>query len=153
MLWITAALVHKSLVESSAAPDAVRFRMLETVRRHATASLADVAANRVLARDRLLGWATQLAREYQRLIMDHGHHREAMELADREQHNLRAALDWAADGGSVAEGLVVICRTEDWWRASGHTAEAGGVCIRCSTGRAASRRRMRPWPSPSGWRG
>ena len=76
------------------------------------------------ARDRLLSWAAAQARRYRRLAGEGGRRREAMEFGDLKQHNLRAALDWAADGGSVADGLIVMCRMEDWWRASGSTVEA-----------------------------
>jgi predicted ATPase len=118
------SLVRKSLLESSPTRDAARFRMLSTVRRHAAAELADTPASRSGALDGLMTWAVEQAQGYQRLTVDSSHHRIAMDLVDREQHNLRAALEWAADGGSAERGITVICCTEDWWRAAGHTAEA-----------------------------
>jgi predicted ATPase/DNA-binding SARP family transcriptional activator len=126
-LTVLESLVDKSLLTSAYRAESVRFRMLDTVRRHAAAGLAASPADQAdhaEARDRLLFWAAAEARHYQRLSADGRRHRVAMDLADLEQHNLRAALDWAAEGGDPADGLAVMCRTEDWWRASGHTVEA-----------------------------
>jgi hypothetical protein len=96
--------------------------MLETVRRHA-AELAVPGSEHDDARDGLLRWAVAQAAGYQHLARERGTG-AAMELADREQHNLRAALDRAATGGSAIDGITVIADTDDWWRAAGHTAEA-----------------------------
>jgi predicted ATPase/DNA-binding SARP family transcriptional activator len=122
-LHVVESLHRKSLLETSPAPTGTRFRMLETVRRHAATELAGAPATEADARGALLRWAVAQGAGYERLVAEHDTG-SAIQLADREQHNLRAALDWAAAGGSAADGVTVIVSTEDWWRAAGHTAEA-----------------------------
>ncbi|MFN0026448.1 MAG: ATP-binding protein [Acidimicrobiales bacterium] len=123
VLPVIESLLDKSLVSSAYRGGSVRFRMLDTVRRHARAGLAGLPPAEVSAHDGLLRWAAATARRYWELASE-GRHRVAMELGDLEQQNLRAALDWAAESGSVADGVIVMCRMEDWWRSSGHTFEA-----------------------------
>jgi hypothetical protein len=93
------------------------------VRRHAAQELGEEPGADCAARDALLRWAAAEAAAYRARAEEHGH-RFAMDLVEREQHNMRAALDWAASGGSAVDGIAVLYGTEDWWRAAGHTAEA-----------------------------
>ena len=116
------ALVRKSLLESVPAARSVRFRMLDTVRRHAASGLAEDPVASTAAREGLLRWAVEEAERYRQRADAHGH-RVAMDAVEQEQHNMRAALDWAAGGGAAVQGVAVLCGTEDWWRAAGHTAE------------------------------
>ena len=140
---VLGSLVAKSLVVADPSPDGTtRYRLFETLRQYAQEQLdaADVSPHRLRghdgsrrdgaptehteARDRLLSWAAAQARRHQRLAAEGGQHRAAMEFGDLEQHNLRAALDWATESGSVADGLIVMCRMDYWWKASVHTGEA-----------------------------
>lgn len=122
-LLVVESLHRKSLLESSPTPSGTRFRMLETVRRHAATELSRAPATEADARGALLGWAVAQGAAYEQLVAER-RTGSAIQLADREQHNLRAALDWAEAGGSAADGIKVIVSTEDWWRAAGNTAEA-----------------------------
>ena len=122
-LHVVESLQRKSLLETSPAPTGTRFRMLETVRRHAATELAGTPSNEADACDALLRWAVAQGARYEQLVAEHDTG-SAIQLADREQHNLRAALDWAAARGSAVDGVTVIVSTEDWWRAAGHTAKA-----------------------------
>lgn len=118
------ALVDASLVVSSVDADTTTFTLLATLREQAERALLETPDGWRAAQDRLLAWALHTAGRYASMTEQGNGHRRAMAEVDALQHNLRAALDWAAAGGSVAHGLSVMARLEDWWRASGRTTEA-----------------------------
>jgi hypothetical protein len=47
-----------------------------------------------------------------------------MALINDDQHNLRAALDWAAASGRAAAGVDLIVRSDSWWRNTLNLTEA-----------------------------
>jgi predicted ATPase/DNA-binding SARP family transcriptional activator len=109
---LLARLVDASLVRAElAAP--TRYRMLETVRQYATARLAEDPDADLVARahaEHYLGVAERANLSIDRL----GLGAQDLESVLREQHNVRAALDWAARR-DVVLGLRIALAVENFW--------------------------------------
>ena len=126
-----AALVDKSLVlpgsvetQSSAAravPVELRYAMLEPIREYALERLAErgeaVALQRAHA-DYYLALAEAAAAHW-----DSPTANAAIEQLDREHDNLRAALQWARDGGDRTLGLQLAGALRRFWRSRGSIGE------------------------------
>jgi predicted ATPase/DNA-binding SARP family transcriptional activator len=105
-------LVDASLVRAE--PDGrTRYRLLETVRQYAAAKLADDPHAEAVHRrhaEHYLGVADSANLSIDTL----GRGPQRQDLALREQHNLRAALDWAAEQ-DVELGLRLMLALENFW--------------------------------------
>ena len=106
------ALVDASLVVADAA-EPRRYRLLETVRQYADAKLAgDPDPERV--RRRHAEYFLSLAEESNLSIDALGRGPQRHELVLPEQHNLRAAIDWAT-AADPALGLELMVALENFW--------------------------------------
>jgi predicted ATPase/DNA-binding SARP family transcriptional activator len=110
---LLARLVDASLVVVEPASD-TRYRLLETVRQYASAKLDedDAAAERVHRRH--AEYYLRVAESANLSIDSLGRGAQWPEIALREQHNLRAALDWATTH-DVTLGLQLMVALENFW--------------------------------------
>jgi predicted ATPase/DNA-binding SARP family transcriptional activator len=104
-------LVDASLVRAEGAP--TRYVLLETVREYATAKLADDADAQEVRRRHAEHYLA-VAESANLSIEALGHGSPRPEVAQREQHNLRAALDWAA-AADIALALRLMLALENFW--------------------------------------
>jgi predicted ATPase/DNA-binding SARP family transcriptional activator len=111
-LDVLGRLVDASLVRADPA-ERTRYRLLETVREYAAAKLGDSnEANEV--RRRHAEHYLRLAESANLSVESLGKGTQRPELVVAEQHNLRAALDWAA-GNDVELGLRLALALENFW--------------------------------------
>jgi predicted ATPase/DNA-binding XRE family transcriptional regulator len=96
-------LVDKSLVIAEMEDTATRYHFLETIRQYAQEKLA-VSSETHRVRDRHLEFFSRLARQAEPHLRSH-HQLLWLDRIEAEFDNIRAALMWAADGGSVEQGL------------------------------------------------
>ena len=99
-----------------------RWRLLDTVRANARSSL-DEGDESALALSRLVAWAVSLADRYSELAVT-SRHADAVTIANRDRHNIRAALDHATSQSWFSVAARIMLDLEDWWRATSRTAEA-----------------------------
>lgn len=105
-------LVDASLVRTETG-EPTSYRLLETVRQYAAAKLAaDPDADAV--RRRHAEHYARLAESANLSIESLGRGPQRQEVVLREQHNIRAALDWAA-AGDVELGLRLMLALENFW--------------------------------------
>jgi predicted ATPase/DNA-binding SARP family transcriptional activator len=107
-----AALVDASLVVAEAT-EPRRYRLLETVRQYAAVKLADDPGSEQVRR-RHAEYFLAVAEASNLSIDALGHGPQRHDLVLPEQHNLRAALDWAANA-DVALGLRIMLALENFW--------------------------------------
>jgi predicted ATPase/class 3 adenylate cyclase len=122
VLDLLARLVDKSLVVmEEAAGGTARYRLLETLRQFGRERLAE-SGESAAVRDRHLAWALALgeraAPELRGPRLD-----EWLDRLEGEIDNVRAALYWAADGGSVEQGLRLASALEQFWFLRAHVSE------------------------------
>lgn len=108
-----ANLVDKSLVAARHGSP-TRFRLLETVRAHATAKLAATGEEGDV-RSRHLDWVYALARTSAEAT--------ALERLDAEQGNIRAALQWSVDSSQEERGLQLAIALTRYWEVRGYLGE------------------------------
>jgi predicted ATPase/DNA-binding SARP family transcriptional activator len=105
-------LVDASLVRAEPHGE-TRYRLLETVRQYATAKLADDADGDEVRRRHAEHYLA--VAESAHLGLDaRGVGPQRQEIVLDEQHNIRAALDWA-DGNNVELGLRLALALENFW--------------------------------------
>jgi predicted ATPase/DNA-binding SARP family transcriptional activator len=116
VLDLLECLVDASLVRVDMTGARTRYRLLETVRQYAAGKL-DAKANAEAAaarRARHAGYYLRLAEAANLSIDAIGRGPQQPERVRREQHNLRAALDWAV-GSDVDLGLRLMLALENFW--------------------------------------
>jgi predicted ATPase/class 3 adenylate cyclase len=116
------ALVAWSLLRSDVTEGDVRLSMLETVREHAIARIADSGKLDELQRrhaERFLELATTAERE-----LAGAQHAEWLELLERELDNIRAALDWFLSSGRAEDALRMTAALSRFWHSHAHITEA-----------------------------
>ncbi|HZT41915.1 MAG TPA: tetratricopeptide repeat protein [Chthonomonadaceae bacterium] len=111
-------LKERSLVLVEEAGEEMRFRLLETLREFAFEQLSE--EERQMLADRHAAYFLQLAEDY-------GEAKESdrsalLDRQEREQDNLRAALDWRLQK-DAAGGLKAMNVLNDYWTARGHPRE------------------------------
>ena len=117
-----ASLVDKSLVRRVQAHDGEpRFMMLETIRDFGLERL-DESADREATRRRYEEHFVALARAAEPEILG-AQSGEWLDRLDEEQDNLRSAIQWAADDGSIEEALDAVGALWRFWQQRGHLAE------------------------------
>jgi predicted ATPase/transcriptional regulator with XRE-family HTH domain len=105
-----------------------RVTVLESVRELGRELLEEAGELVVTARAHL-DWCTRLAAEAQTALA--GPEQAGwLERLTRELDNVRAALRWAADGGSAETGLRLAASLHDFWLDRGHTREGLAVLER-----------------------
>jgi predicted ATPase/class 3 adenylate cyclase len=118
-------LVDKSLVVARTQEIHPRYYLLETIRQYAQGKL-DESGEAILMRDRHLEYFCSLTEQVR------PHFRDAQQLVwldrfETELDNVRAALTWALDGGSIEAGLHLATNlgvdTGAFWVNRGHMKE------------------------------
>jgi len=100
------------------AGDEPRFGMLETIREYAL-DRAAYSGCRTELRDRHARWCLALAEEAEPALRGPDQVRWLARL-DAEHDNMRAALEWAADGGALDVGLRTGAALWRFWQVRGH---------------------------------
>lgn len=117
-----AQLVDKSLVQVEPDGTTSRYRFLESLRAYARERL-EASGEGPATRDRLLGWTAALAATAAPGLEGPAQ-RGWLDRLDEERDNLRASLDWCAEGGNVALGLRMAGDLHHWWYQRGDLVEA-----------------------------
>jgi WD40 repeat protein/predicted ATPase/transcriptional regulator with XRE-family HTH domain len=114
-------LLERSLVYVHDVEGTPRYGLLETVRQYGLQQL-ERAAEATPVRDRHLAWCVTLAEQAEPALLGA---EQATWLAwlEREQDNLRAALQWALDRGHSALGLRLAAGLWQYWRSRGQYGE------------------------------
>ncbi len=117
------ALVDKSLARQEELPDGTpRFAMLETIREYAEERLAERAEEReALRRTHAEHFARRAEDAATRIFTDD--QKAALDGAEREHDNLRAALSWATMEGEAALAVRMLAATWRMWQMRGFLAE------------------------------
>jgi predicted ATPase/class 3 adenylate cyclase len=115
VLDILTRLVDKSLIVAAASGSEARFTMHETVRAYARDKLVDAGeAEDVLRRHR--DWYLELVERAKPEFFQGPPPLEWLAVFDREQDNLRLALEWsAAEAGAAAAGLRLAAGLWRYW--------------------------------------
>ena len=100
-LELIESLADKSLIQLTG--DESRIRMLQTIRDFGQERLAESPERQVIAQ-RHAGYFLALAEESEQLLAGSEQTRW-LDLLEREQANLRAAIDWLRDEGQIEEAL------------------------------------------------
>lgn len=115
------SLVDKSLVVADAQGTETRYHLLETIRQYAQEKL-DTTEETVALRDRHLEYFRDLANKAKRA----GRGADQLEWLERlntEHDNMRAALTWSSEEGSVDAGLYLAASLWVFWVYYGHMKE------------------------------
>jgi predicted ATPase/DNA-binding SARP family transcriptional activator len=116
---------NAALVIAEEAGEAMRFRMLETVREYGAERLAELGEAEVV-RERHWEWYLELAGQARR-EWDDSERAAWLDQLDTEHDNLRAALTWCFTVQSGAErGLRLAGALRPFWEVRGHVSEGRG---------------------------
>ncbi len=115
------ALVAKSLVQTDEQDDALRYRLLETVRQYAHERLEE-AGEYSGARERHLAWYGALAERAEHALMGAEQERWLARL-ETEHDNLRAALRWADETGRAEQAIGMVAALGRFWLMHGYLSE------------------------------
>ena len=119
---LLASLAGKSVVRLQDGA-AVRYSLLETIRRFAAGRLA-ASGEETAVQLRLLDWALGEARSAEATVGSAGWAAWASRLS-AGQDSIRAALSWALGGQEPQAGRELAARLARWWIATGRYTEAG----------------------------
>jgi predicted ATPase/DNA-binding XRE family transcriptional regulator len=121
MIDLLTDLVDKSLVVVDYRGEAVRYRLLETVREYAAERLA-ASGEAEAVQVRLAGWAVELAERAASDVsgLDQADLHNQLEA---EHDNLRAVLQWTLSHNQVALGVQIAVALSAFWRRRGHLVE------------------------------
>jgi non-specific serine/threonine protein kinase len=114
-------LLDRSLVQVHEAGGVPRYGLLETVRLYGLQQL-ERAGETTQVRNRHLDWCVALAEQAGPALQGPEQVTWLARLG-REHDNLRAALQWALDGGHCRRGLQVASRLGTYWLRAGHQRE------------------------------
>jgi predicted ATPase/DNA-binding XRE family transcriptional regulator len=121
ILDLLSQLINKSLVKTEESQIVTRYRMLETIRQHAKAKLAESGATHWL-RDHHLDYFLKLAETAE----PHLRRKEQIEWLkrlDAEHENMRAALEWAMSKPTAEPVLRLAGALESYWDMRTHWLE------------------------------
>ncbi len=144
-LELLTALTNKSLVIVEQSAHAVRYSMLETLRRYGQEKLIN-SGQQAQVRSRHLEYYLQFA-ECSRMALRGGDQRFRVQPVELELDNIRAALDWSLHCAKESEaGLrLAIAMSEFWNRRSYFREERQWLeCTLAATGET-SAARLRAW--------
>src|SRR6266508_3282057 len=116
-----AVLVDQSLVRAEGGPGHTTYRMLDTIRAFAGRKLAE-DGEEPEARNRHVEWCLQ-AIERASTGSDGVPVTLSMYALDPLAEEVRRALHWSANGGSVRYGLRLVTALDQWWRERGLARE------------------------------
>jgi predicted ATPase/DNA-binding SARP family transcriptional activator len=111
------SLITSSSLASGLEQDALRFRMLEMLRRHAAERLR-LAGMTDTARHRHLDYYLRLAEEAD-AGLNAGDQDRILDRLEGEWENLQGAMEWAAMGGQAEQGLRLACALRKYWYVRG----------------------------------
>lgn len=112
------ALVDKSLVFVEPGPTETRYRMLETILEYAQERL-EGCPERSTIQERQLEFYCALA-----AVLEESEAPEDQERVEREQENLRKALDWSrSPGGNLEKGMLLARHLYWYWYDKNYYAE------------------------------
>ncbi len=142
------SLADKSLVriepvveDDSSDDTGPRFSMHPLLREFALERLDD-SGERLLVEERFVEECVRLAESAGAMIRATGG-AAAMAMLDREEHNLRAALEWSLVHDMPTQGLRMISTTWPWFEARGRLREGGSTVTRLLEHPAPSAPRVR----------
>jgi predicted ATPase len=116
-----AALVGHNLLHREELPEAVRFRMLETIREYAVERLEESPLEEELRRKHAEYFLTLAELAEPKLV---GHEAaQWLERLEREHDNFRTALSWAGAAGRLELELRLAGALQVFWRLRGHLHE------------------------------
>ena len=121
VLGTLSALFDKSLVLVDRSRQPTRYRQLETVRQYAAEQLVACGEQEATRHDHL-AWAVGLA-ESAAADLEGAGQAPALDAFEADHDNLRAALDWAAGGGSGEAGGRLAAALWRFWEIRGWLAE------------------------------
>ncbi|MGH3713503.1 MAG: ATP-binding protein [Micromonosporaceae bacterium] len=116
-----AVLVDKSLVLAEGGPGHTTYRMLDTIRAFAARKLA-AYGEEAAARNRHVAWCLQAIRRAS-TAQDGVPVTLSMYALDPLAEEVRRALHWSANGGTVRYGLRLVTALDQWWRERGLARE------------------------------
>jgi predicted ATPase/class 3 adenylate cyclase len=122
------SLVGHSLLRRQDKLSEPRFVMLETIRDFAAERLATFGDPKLI-HERHARYFCRLARQAEPQLMS-SDKRRWLDLVEREQDNMRAALDWAVAGGQVELALQMVSALWRFWQMRGHLAEGSEQAAR-----------------------
>jgi predicted ATPase/transcriptional regulator with XRE-family HTH domain len=121
VLDVLGSLVDKSLVVTERTQRGHRYRLLEPVRQYAALALV-TGGESELARTRHAAYYAALAERAEPLL--HGPEQVAwLDRLEREQDNLRAALAWTGEHGTVDARLQLAIALSRYWASRGYLVE------------------------------
>ena len=122
ILPLIATLIDKSIVTAQTQQRETRYSMLATLREYANERLVEAGeADRF--RDRHLCYFADLAELAQPLLRTDTISAIWRDRLERDNDNLRAALQWSLERGNTNDGLRLSGALEDYWRARGQLTE------------------------------
>lgn len=121
ILSVITTLIEKSIVTAQTQQHETRYAMLATLREYANEKLIEAGEAEQL-RERHLRYFSELTERVQPLLRGHdsGIWRDRLE---RDNDNLRAALQWSLEHGDRNDGLRLSGALEDYWRMLGQLTE------------------------------
>jgi len=144
VLELLGSLVDKSLIHRVATSEALRFRMLETIREFGVEQL-EAAGEAEATRDRHASFflaAVEAAEPHLRGLQQ----KRWLDELELDHDNLRAALRWGIETGNAKIGLRLVGAVWRFWHLHGHLAEGRSwaeevLALPASSGRTAERAR------------
>ena len=118
ILDLLSSLCDKSLVIADASPSGVRYRLLETVRDYA-GSLLDQSGEQGEVKNRHLEFFLPFTESAEQKL-NGPEQVVCLDRLDAEFENLRTALEWSLDGGSIVSGLRLANALWMYWQIKGH---------------------------------
>ncbi|MCW5935765.1 MAG: tetratricopeptide repeat protein [Fimbriimonadaceae bacterium] len=125
-LDLLTSLVDKSLVVPEPLGDAMRYRLLESVRQYAREKL-DGGGEGAAVRSRHRDFFLALAEEAEPQLKGAGQ-AEWLNRLEQEHDNLRAALEWSTGEADPAQALRLCGALWRFWMARGHFTEGRNWC-------------------------
>ena len=120
VLDLLTSLVDKSLVVADDEVSRTRYRLLETIRQFALTRLASSGEAEAI-RDAHAAFHLRLAEQAGLTFMADD---ELLSREELEHDNLRAALEWALDRGSIDEAVTLLVGLANLWLGRGQLREA-----------------------------
>ena len=120
-LLLLASLTDKSLIRLNAAG---RYDLHELLRQYAAEKLEE-AGEALATANRHLDYFLKLAKQAE--THQYGSEQPAwMDRVEEEVDNVRAALSWSLEGGSVEQGLILTTALCSFWEYRGHIRDGDG---------------------------
>ena len=125
------SLLDKSLIRTDPAPAGTsenaeaRFSMHVLLREYARERLVESGEQAELEARHATAMRALAEREGSQILSRTGE--QAVRRLDREQHNLRAAIDWSLGTGDTAIGLAIMAGAWRWWQQRGRLRDGRAI--------------------------